>query len=203
VVQFSEALRSWNSQNGCYDTDVLTLKEDYARYESNEFPAPIRVEPNGLTELMQRKEYLQQDTLPHIFEVCWILNHPIFTGVSSQIAARVSFWSGTRTTVWNPMSQKKQPALYTVTVKKEYDNHTMFDVEKSTDKSSASMAWFIPMNDCVNRDYETDDDEIALVSESGQYPRGFFKREEHWNEFNKYSRLMKVDILLSPGRRNG
>ena len=203
MVQSFDVIRPWDSNNAKYRTDMCTLVDNYKWYENNEFPAPIRVEPDGLTELMQRKEYLEQDTLPHIFEICWMLNHPVFKGISKHFTRAVSLWSCSPTTCWDPMSQKEQPALYTAGVKKVYDNHTAFDVEKSTHKSLPALAWFIPMNDFVNRQYRTDDDEIAEVMESGQYPREFFQYESHWNEFNKYSRLMKVDILLSPGRRNG
>lgn len=179
-------------------TTIRTLVEDYKnlqKYASTQTKPTIT--PNDLTDYMMRQEYLNELTVPHVFEVDWMLQHPIFSELGNNLKARSAFWSSTPAKVWMPNMNKFRAGLYVGYIHKVHKSHFEFELQKYTTSSDPAYTWLVPVNPRINRGYRTNDDEIAEVHESGQFPRDFFEFKDHWDEFNKFTRLIKVERLLT------
>ena len=176
-----------------------TLVDDYKHQQTDRIRSTLpTTPPNDLTDYMARQEFLNKLTVPHVFEVIWMLQHPIFKGFEKYIQRGSAFWSRTPCKIWMPNMNKWRPALYVGFIQKDHKTHCTFEIQKYNSSSDPAYAWLMPVNDTINRGYRTDEDELHEVHESGQFPRDFFEHREHWEAFNKYSRLTKVDQLLKP-----
>jgi len=174
-----------------------TLVQDYKDLQALNPHAAELIDAKDLTHTSERQEHNYQRQLPNILEVCWFLNHPLFEGLSRLIKRNLSFWSQSRTAVWIPTAQITKPALFVATINKVNTTHTLYFVEKATDAASAGYAVWLPANNYIKRDYGPTPDDIDAAVSKSQLPRDFFIHSSHWKEFNKYTKRIQIDNLLT------
>lgn len=174
-----------------------TLVQDYKDLQALNPHAAELVDAKDLTHTSERQQYNYQRQLPNILEVCWYLNHPLFDGMSKLIRRNLSFWSLSKTSVWIPTAQIMKPALYIATINKVNTTHTQYFVEKATQEASPGYAVWLPENMYINRAYLPTPDDIKAATNKSELPRDFFIHSSHWKEFNKFTKRIQINNLLT------
>jgi len=177
----------------------ISLRDLYQNFNPNDIPRPLFVSGRDIEDHVARHEFLRQLSLPHIFELTWLIQHSNFKHLTDRIRKNASWWSSARTTIWMPNIARETPAVYVPWVTQVHKTHTVLEIHKATGKSEGIIAFLLPMCSSVDRDYQTNDEEVIEVMNSGQFPRDFFEFAHDWEDFNKYSRLTQFEKLLQPG----
>ena len=154
----------------------------------------------GLTNFINHSPDIYRLELPHIFELIWMLNYPFRETLPSSSGAKmVTFWSQTPTSCWMPNTQMEEPMLYQAFVRSSSFDHIDIEAHKASEKAPDATCIMIPINKSVNRRYRADDNEINEVINKLQFPREFFEHKHDCEQFNKFSRRLRLDMLLIKG----
>jgi len=163
------------------------------------------VSGEGLTNFINHSPDIYRLELPHIFELIWMLNYPFRETLvssnlrlgSSSLSKKVTFWSQTPTSCWMPNTQMEEPMLYQAFVRSASFEHIDIEAHKASEKAPDATCIMIPTNESVNRRYRANDNEINEVISKLQFPREFFEHKHDCEQFNKFSRRLRLDMLLT------
>jgi len=151
-----------------------------------------------LTNFIHHDPNMYEKELPHVFELVWLLNFPFRKHMhdKSRTSMRTQ-WSQTPTKVWMPNTQLESSMLYQTFVSAATEDYIDIQIHKASHQAANATALVIPVNDTINRKYETTDEEIQEVINKLQFPRDFFEHKLDWEQFNRFSRRLRLDTILT------